>query len=69
MFSREPVAIAAIVRTGILLLVAFGFKLSVEQIAAVMAFTEAILGLITRQSVTPNQKVADQFVRVSGGGQ
>lgn len=53
MFEREPVAIAAVVRLGLLMLVSFGFNLSVTQIAAVMAFTEALLAVIIRQSVTP----------------
>lgn len=63
MFGREPVAIAAVVRLGLLMLVAFGLKLSVDQIAAVMVFIEALLALLTRQSVTPNQTVAEQFVK------
>lgn len=68
MFGREPVAIAAAVRAIILCVVAFGVDLSGEQIAAVMLAVEAVLAVITRQSVTPNQTVADKFVRVPGGG-
>lgn len=63
MFSREPVAIAALVRAVVLCATAFGLKLSAEQIAGIMLVVEAILGIITRQSVTPNQTVADNFVR------
>lgn len=67
MFGREPVAIAAAVRAVILCAVAFGLKWTPEQIAAVMLATEAVLAVVTRQSVTPNQTVKDQFVKVPGG--
>ena len=53
MLGREPVAIAAVVRAAILLGTAFGLGWSAEQIAAVMVFVEAVLALLTRQSVTP----------------
>lgn len=53
MFSREPVAIAALVRAVILFATAFGLKLSAEQVAAIMLVVEAVLALITRQTVTP----------------
>lgn len=51
-FRREPVLITAVVRAGILLGTAFGLKLSVDQITAVMLFTEAVLALFTRSQVT-----------------
>lgn len=68
MFGREPVAIAAAIRAVILLIVAFGVQWSAEQIAAIMLAVEAILAVITRQSVTPNQTVKDQFVKLPAGG-
>jgi hypothetical protein len=51
--SKEPVAYAAIVRTGLLMLMTFGVELSAEQIAAVMAFVEALLFVAVRNRVTP----------------
>lgn len=50
----EPVAIAALIRSLILLLTAFGFHLTAEQIAAVMVFVECLLAVVIRQKVTPN---------------
>lgn len=52
---NEPVMIAAAVRSVILAGAAFGFALTVEQIAALMAAVEAVLALITRALVVPNQ--------------
>lgn len=53
MFSREPVAIAALVRAVILCAVAFGLKWTPDQIASVMLVVELGLALLTRSSVTP----------------
>ena len=53
LFSREPAAILAAIQTGIAAFVAFGLDLSGDQVAAVMAVSGAILGLITRSKVTP----------------
>ena len=50
--NREPVVIAAAIRSVILAAVTFGVDLSPEQIASVMLAVEAVLALITRQSVT-----------------
>ncbi len=52
-FKREPVMFLAVVQTLIALVVAFGLKLTPEQIGAVLAFTSAVLGLIARSQVTP----------------
>jgi hypothetical protein len=64
MFGREPVVIAAAVRAIIVCAVAFGLKWTPEQIGATMLAVEAILAVITRQSVTPNQTVRDSFVKL-----
>ena len=55
--AAEPVAFAAVLRLGILMLTVYGVKLTVEQIAATMAFVEAALLFFTRGSVTSNTKV------------
>lgn len=65
--AAEPVAFAAVLRLGILMLTVYGVKLSVEQIAATMAFVEAALLFATRQNVTPNTKV-DTSVTVTRTG-
>jgi uncharacterized membrane protein YkgB len=59
--KREPVAIVsaiiAVIETLIALLVAFGLKLTGEQVGAIMAFVTAVGGLISilivRPRVTP----------------
>lgn len=53
MWGREPVAIAAAIRALILCGVAFGLAWTPEQIAATMLAAEAVLAVLTRQSVTP----------------
>lgn len=50
---KEPVAIAAAIRAVLLAAVAFGLKWTPEQIAALMIAVEAVLAVVTRQSVTP----------------
>jgi uncharacterized membrane protein len=52
-FGREPAAIAAVVAIAINLLVSFGLKLTVEQIALVNALVVGVLALLVRQVVTP----------------
>ena len=52
LWGREPVAIVALIRAAILCGTVFGLALSPEQIAAVILFTEAVLAVITRQTVT-----------------
>jgi hypothetical protein len=51
--NREPVAIMYLVQTGIALGVAFGFDLTPEQMAGILAFTGALLTVFTRTQVTP----------------
>jgi len=51
--KREPVAIAALVRSVLLMAVAFGAHLTPEQIAAVMVTVEMFAAIVVRQRVTP----------------
>lgn len=53
MFGREPVLVLAVVQAVLGLLVAFGFDVSGEQVAAIMAVSAAILGFVARSRVTP----------------
>jgi hypothetical protein len=53
LWGREPAAVLAIIQTGIAFVVAFGLDLSGEQVAGIMALSAAILGAVTRATVTP----------------
>jgi hypothetical protein len=68
MFGREPVAITAAIRAIILLATAFGLQWSAEQIAATMVAVEAVLALLTRQSVTPNQTATEKIQETARTG-
>lgn len=50
---REPVAIAAVIRSAILCAVAFGLDWSPDQIAAVMLVVEGFAAILVRDRVTP----------------
>ena len=54
--KKEPAMVMAAIQSGLALGVSFGLKLSVEQAGAIMAFSAAVLGLITRQLVSPAAK-------------
>jgi hypothetical protein len=60
---NEPVMIATAIRSILLALTAFGLGWTAEQIAAVMIAVEAVLGLITRAFVTPNQLAEERVAR------
>lgn len=51
LWGREPVAILAAIRAVVVLGVAFGLKLTPEQIAAVYLVAETVLSLIARRTV------------------
>lgn len=55
LWNREPAMILAVLQTLLALLIGFGLKLSGDQVALIMAFSTALLGLITRSQVTPVQ--------------
>jgi hypothetical protein len=52
LLQREPVLITTLIRSALLLATAFGLQLEPEQIAAALVFTEAVLGVLVRASVT-----------------
>lgn len=62
---NEPVLIGAAIRAVILAAVAFGLNVTAEQIASLMVAVEAVLALVTRALVTPNQLAE---ARVDAGG-
>lgn len=53
LWNREPVMFLAVLQAAVALAMAFGLKLSATEIGAIMAFTAAVLGLITRSQVVP----------------
>lgn len=53
--DREPALILAAVQAVIALVVSFGLDLTGEQVGALVAVTAAVLGVITRQKVTPKR--------------
>lgn len=50
--SREPLAIADVIRLGLLCLVAFGVAITPEQVDAVTAFAGALVLLLASLGVT-----------------
>lgn len=56
MDKKEPVALAAAIRSMVALLAVFGFELTAEQVVALIVVVEMILGLIVRARVTPVAK-------------
>lgn len=53
MFGREPAMWMAAIQAALALGVGFGLSLTNEQMASLLAFSAAVLGLITRSQVTP----------------
>ena len=54
---NEPVMILALIEAGLALAIGFGLNLTVEQLALVVAFSAALLGLLARSQVTPIRKL------------
>ena len=52
-FREEPALVLGLVQAAIILAVSFGLDLTDAQTAALLAFTAALLSVITRQQVTP----------------
>jgi hypothetical protein len=53
-WGRRPVLYAALVRSGIAVLVAFGVEITAEQLAALMLFVETALAMVTNSYVETN---------------
>lgn len=54
--QKEPALVAGAVQALLGLLLAFGVKLSQEQVGAIMACTAALLALLVRGKVTPTNQ-------------
>lgn len=52
---NEPVLIGGAIRAVLVAAMAYGFTVTPEQMAATMLAVEAVLALVTRAIVTPNQ--------------
>lgn len=52
LWNREPALILGLVSACVTLVSAFGFKVSTEQLSAIMLVTSAVIAVITRQTVT-----------------
>lgn len=65
MLNREPALIMGVLQAIIALGVAFGLKLSVEQVGAIVATSAAILALVVRQKVVPMGKKGKDVAAVS----
>jgi len=52
---NEPVLIGAAIRAVIYAGIQFGWKISIDQLGALMIAVEAVLAVVTRALVTPNQ--------------
>lgn len=57
LWNREPAMFLAVIQAAIILFLAFGIHLTMEQTAALMAFSAALLGFITRSQVVPVEKI------------
>lgn len=53
----EPALVVGAVQAILALVVAFGFHLTPEQVGGILAATTAILSVVVRQAVTPNERV------------
>lgn len=57
LWNREPALIVGAVQAILGLAMAFGLELSAEQVAAVLAASAGVLGLVVRRKVSPVVKV------------
>ena len=53
LIKQEPVLLQGVVQAALALCTTFGLGLTSGQTAAILAFTAAILSLVTRRIVTP----------------
>lgn len=53
LWGREPAMILALVQAIFAVAIAFGFELTEEQLAGLVALVAVLLGVITRTRVTP----------------
>lgn len=64
--KKEPAILIALLGAVFALFAAFGLALTTEQTGAITAVVIIILGIVTRQSVTPNAAVAAKVENATG---
>lgn len=52
-FGRNPVLVYLLVQTSIAMIAAFGFDMSGEQMASIMAFVNVVIALVANTQVVP----------------
>lgn len=52
-WGREPALIIGLVQAGLALAIGFGLTLTAAQVALILAFTAAVLSVVTRSQVSP----------------
>lgn len=68
-FTRRPAATLFLVRCGLNLGLAYGLRLSVEQMSSTMLFTEAALAFVGDSTTTPNANLAPSTVVLAKMGE
>lgn len=68
LWGREPVLYLTLVEVTLALAAGFGLDLSGRQITLIVAFTAAVLGVVTRQRVTPAGRAQERVVRAFRAG-
>ena len=58
LWNREPALILAVVQAGLALGMGFGLRVTVEQMALVMSFSAAVIGVLTRSQVSSKATTA-----------
>lgn len=53
MLKREPVALGVLARVLVMLAARYGFELSADEMLAVLVALEGVIGIVTRQRVSP----------------
>jgi hypothetical protein len=59
LYGRQPVLVLAFVQASLAMLMGFGLHLTGDQVALVMAFFAALLGLLAQTQVTPMATLPD----------
>lgn len=52
---NEPIMVLAVLEAGLALAIGFGLNWTGEQVALVVAFSAALLGVVARSQVTPTR--------------
>jgi hypothetical protein len=59
LYGRQPVMLLALLQAGLAMLMGFGLHLTGDQVALVVAFSAALLGVLTQTQVTPMATLPD----------